>query len=62
MLSFSGVTFVLFLFRLRLYFCFFLSNKAEVLQPFPRYSRLVGPGKDFVAIWIPVGLSRGLSP
>ena len=27
-----------------------------------RCSRLVGPGKDFVAIWIPVGLSSGLSP
>ena len=27
-----------------------------------RCSRVVGPDKDFVAIWIPVGLSSGLSP
>ena len=24
--------------------------------------KVVGPGKDFVAIWIPVGLGSGLSP
>ena len=23
---------------------------------------MVGPGKDFVAIWIPVGWNRGMSP
>ena len=27
-----------------------------------RCSRLDGPGKDFVAIWIPAGLSSGLLP
>ena len=27
-----------------------------------RCSLVVGPGKDFVAIWIPLGLSSGLSP
>ena len=34
-----------------------------VLTPISfRCSRLVGPGKDFVAIWILVGLNNGMSP
>ena len=37
--------------------------KNIVLTPISfRCSQLVGPGMDFVAIWIPVGLSSGLSP
>ena len=36
--------------------------KDIVLTPMSfRYSRLVGPGKGFVAIWIPVDLSSGWS-
>ena len=38
-------------------------TKDIVLTPISfRYSRLVGPSKGFVAIWIPVGLTSGLSP
>ena len=37
-------------------------TKDIVLAPSFRCSRVVGPGKDFAAIWIPFGLSRGLSP
>ena len=38
------------------------STKRQVLAPISfRCSRLDVPGKDFVAIWVPVGWSSGLS-
>ena len=40
-----------------------LRTQSIVLTPMCfRCSRVVEPGKGFVAIWIPVGLSSGLSP
>ena len=37
-----------------------LSHRLDA-DKFPMFS-VGGPGKDFVEIWIPVGLSSGLSP